>query len=62
MLTLVVGFGLLFIILGLVLNKTEENRPLKDPEALRDKGTIEGCLLTRFLSKDRSIPSMVDCP
>ncbi len=62
MLTLAIGFGLLFIIRGLVLNKTEENRPLKDLEALRDKGTIEGCLLTRFLSKDRSIPSMVDCP
>lgn len=42
MLTLVIGFGLFFIILGLVLNKTEENRPLNDLGALWDKGTIDG--------------------
>jgi hypothetical protein len=41
MLTLVIGFGLPFIILGFILNKIEENRPLRQLEALWDKGTIE---------------------
>ncbi len=42
MFTLVVGFGLLFIILGLILNRTEENSPLIELEAFQDKGTIDG--------------------
>ena len=41
MFTLIVGFGLFFIILGIILNITEENIPLKELEEFRDKGYLE---------------------
>jgi len=52
----VIGFGLLFIILGFILNKTEENRRLKELESLRDKGTIDGMHAHQVFAEGRDHP------